>query len=71
MKRDGDGGMVMAPSTTASMAIAIRPPTRSSSHASMGMKMVLARPAARVSVSNARSRPRVANQETTAAKAGS
>jgi len=64
-------GIVMSPITAARTVIAVRQPTRARSHASIGMKIVLARPAHKVSVSSARSRPRAANQETTAANAGS
>ena len=64
-------GIVTAPSTRARSVIAVRQPSRARSHDSMGMKIVLARPAASVSVSRARSRPRAANQATRAANAGS
>ena len=63
-------GIVMVPSTTASTVSALRQPIRSSSAASIGMKIVLASPATSVTVSSARSRPR-ANHDTTTANAGS
>ena len=63
-------GIVTTASTTARMVSALRQPTRTSSHASIGMKIVDANPATSVTVRSARSRPRT-NQETTTAKAGS
>src|SRR5581483_10203794 len=63
-------GIVIPASTTASAVRAARQPIRVSSQASIGMKIVLARPATSVTVSSARSRPR-ANHDTTTANAGS
>ncbi len=63
-------GIVTTPRTTVRIASAVRQPTWLSSQASIDMKIVLASPAASVTVRSARSRPCV-NQDTTAAKAGS
>ena len=63
-------GIVTTASTTARIVSAARQPTRVSSQASIGMKMVEAKPATSVTVSSARSRPS-RNHETTTAKAGS
>jgi len=60
----------MTASTTARMVSAARQPTRVNSHASIGMKIVDAKPATSVTVSSARSRP-CRNHETTTANAGS
>jgi len=64
-------GIVINPRIRARVASAVRQPSRVSSHASSGMKMVLASAATSVTVRSARSRLRVGNQPTTAAKAGS
>jgi hypothetical protein len=62
--------MVVTASRAARMTSACRQPTETRSQASMGMKIVLAKPAAMVTVRRARSRP-VGNHCTMAAKAGS
>ena len=64
-------GIVSEARIPASVRSASRQPSRATSHASIGMKMVLASAPATVTVSSALSRPRVANQPTIAAKAGS
>ena len=64
-------GMVIAARMTARASSAPRQPSRVTSHASSGMKMVLASAPASVTVRSALSLPRVLNQPTTAAKAGS
>ena len=64
-------GMVITARVTASATSAPRQPSRATSHASSGMKTVLASAPASVTVRSALSLPRVANQPTTAANAGS
>ncbi|OLD68292.1 MAG: hypothetical protein AUF63_03400 [Candidatus Rokubacteria bacterium 13_1_20CM_70_15] len=64
-------GMVSTARMTARASSAPRQPSRVTSQASSGMKMVLASAPASVTVRSALSLPRVANQPTTAAKAGS
>jgi hypothetical protein len=64
-------GTVSTPSSAARTTRAVRQPRRSTSHASMGMKMVLARAPASVTTRSARSRSPAGNQPTTAANAGS
>jgi len=62
--------MVVMAKSAASTTRAWRHPTVSSNHASIGMKIVLAKPATSVTTRIARSRP-VGNHCTTAENAGS